>query len=673
MELKPTSFTKKKLIALVAAFLAVVILLIAVLGSCGKNGKNIVSAEYEPFTVTRGDITVSVTGSGTVEPIEQYEIQSIVSGEILEDHLSEGTNVEKDQILYVIDSESAKNSIERSEANYEQQLISHNKKVSDYNKSQANRSVKAPIGGIITEIYIENGDEINNGTKICEIKNTETLTVSVPFLSANAKNIYVNQTATVWFDDRNEAHAGYVSHVATGTYATAAGAIVSDVEITFKNPGAILPGETVTATVGSYACNDTGTVAEAETETVTAKVSGDVKSLAFGKGDKISAGNLICSIVDDSSSSDLRSSELSLETSRLSLDDQIEKLDDYTIRSPISGTVISKTMKAGDTLDGNKSSLAIVADMSKLTFEIAVDELYIQSIEVGQTVSVTADALPDKVFEGTVDTVSIIGTPSNGVTVYPVSIVISEYEGLLPGMNVDAKIVISDVSDVLMIPVNAVSRGNLVLVKEDAEISGIEPKKPESRSENKEEKELPERPSREDDGAFPAFDGTFPEGDFENMPRPSFDKEGDFENMPRPSFNKDDKEIESDSEEESKQENAKENKKNASTENKREFRLPDAPEGYKYVMIETGEANDDYVEVVSGLSEGDTIYVPVIKNTSGATQSPFGMGGMGGMSGGMGRMPSGGMGGGMPSGGMPSGGMSGNRGGMGGGMPGGMR
>ncbi len=585
MKLKLPSLSKKKLIMLAAAFLAVIFILITVLSSCDKKEGNIASAEYDPFTVRRGDITVSVTGSGTVEPIEQYEIQSIVTGEILEDHLSEGMSVEEDQILYVIDSESARNSIERSETSYEQQLISHNKKVSDHNKAEANRSVKAPISGVITEMYIDNGDEINSGTKICEIKNTETLTVSVPFLSANAKNIHLNQTATVWFDDRNESHTGYVSHVATGTYATDAGAIVSNIEITFKNPGAILPGENVTATVGSYACNDTGTVEEGETETIVAKVSGDIKSLAFDKGDKVSSGNLICSIVDDSSSSDLRSSELSLKNSRLSLDDQIERLDDYTIRSPISGTVISKTMKAGDTLDGNKSSLAIVADMSKLTFEISVDELYIQSIKVGQTVSVTADALPDKVFEGTVDTVSIIGTPTNGVTVYPVSIIISEYEGLLPGMNVDAEIIISDASDVLMIPVNAVTRGNLVLVESNSSTEGKTNKK-------------------EDD---------------------------------------------------------KSTKKGKDAPNK--MRLPEAPEGYKYVMIETGEANDDYVEVVSGLSEGDVIYVPVIKNTSANTQSPFGMSG---------RMP-GGMGGGIPAGGMPSGGTGGNRGGMNGGMPGGMR
>ncbi len=590
MKLKLPTLSKKKWIGIIAIAVALVLLLTVILGSCVKRGTKIVSVEYEPYTVAKGDIVVSVTGSGTVEPIEQYEIQSIVTGDIIEDYVNVGDTVTEDQILYVIDSESARNSIERSETSYEQQLISYEDKLKSHNEAEANRSVRAPIDGVITQMYIKNGDEVNAGTKLCEIRNTENLTVSVPFLSANAKNIKLNQSATIFFDDRNESLVGYVSHVATGTYVTEAGAIVSDVEITFKNPGAILPGETVTATVGSFACNDTGAVEEADTETITAKVSGDIKLLGYDKGDRVEGGNVILNIVDDSAASDMRSNELSLKNSRLSLDDQIERLDDYTLRSPISGTVISKTMKSGDTLDGNKSSLAIVADMSKLTFEIAVDELYIQSITPGQKVSVTADALEGRVFEGTVDTVSIIGTPSNGVTVYPVSVVISEYDGLLPGMNVDANIVISDASDVVMIPVNAVTRGNLVLVKNDSDIEGMPTEQP---------------------------------------------KGGD------------------------------------SKEKGHQMRLPEAPDGYKYVTIEPGEANDNYVEVKSGLSEGDVIYVAAIRNTAPAVQSPFGMGG--------GMTPSrGNFSGGMPSGGMPSGGMTPSRGnfsgGMGGGMPsGGMR
>ena len=78
-----------------------------------------------------------------------------------------------------------------------------------------------------------------------------------------------------------------------------------------------------------------------------------------------------------------------------------------------------------------------------------------------------------------------------------------------------------------------------------------------------------------------------------------------------------------------------------------------APEGYKSVKVETGVFNDNLIEIVSGLSENDSVWVPQIE----VSNNMFGFPGMGGMPGGMGGMPGGGMGGGMPGGGMSGGGM----------------
>lgn len=78
-----------------------------------------------------------------------------------------------------------------------------------------------------------------------------------------------------------------------------------------------------------------------------------------------------------------------------------------------------------------------------------------------------------------------------------------------------------------------------------------------------------------------------------------------------------------------------------------------APEGYKSVKVETGVFNDNLIEIVSGLSENDSVWVPQVE----VSNNMFGFPGMGGMPGGMGGMPGGGMGGGMPGGGMSGGGM----------------
>ena len=77
------------------------------------------------------------------------------------------------------------------------------------------------------------------------------------------------------------------------------------------------------------------------------------------------------------------------------------------------------------------------------------------------------------------------------------------------------------------------------------------------------------------------------------------------------------------------------------------------------VEVETGLSNGSYVEITSGLSEGDTVYYTVTESDS-SSSSSGGMGGMSGMGGSGGDMPTGG---GSSSGG-PGG--SGGRGGSGG-------
>ena len=82
---------------------------------------------------------------------------------------------------------------------------------------------------------------------------------------------------------------------------------------------------------------------------------------------------------------------------------------------------------------------------------------------------ITADALEGQSFEGEVTKVSINGATSNGVTSYPVTVRIDETDGLLPGMNVDAAVVVSEGRRCPVGPGGGGQpRANLVLVKTDS-------------------------------------------------------------------------------------------------------------------------------------------------------------------------------------------------------------
>lgn len=625
-------FAKKhRIITAIIAIILIVALVMTLLSPKrgDKGEKNISEA-----TIGRTTITQSISGSSVVEANDEYSVTALVSGEILKADFEEGDTIEKDQVLYEVDSSDAENSVrssdlsvEKAQTAYNKALKAHTDEISDISDTSTQLSlqkaqnsyneavdsindltVSAGFSGTVSDVYVSAGDDVVNGTKIAEVVDDTTLKARVPFNASDATNIFSGEAASVTLVSTGTVLSGVVTSVSSGSETLNGNIRVSYVTIEVSNPGGVKEGDYVTAMVGDYACNDVGSFEAAEKRSVTSKVNGTISGVWVVKGDYILSGSTIATIDSENVDNQVRDAEIALreaqlkkesaelesmdsddyaaklKSARLSLDEALlqrdklnEQLEDYTITSPISGTVVAKNKKVGDKLEsgGGASSssstdsnvLAVIYDMSSLCFQLDVDELDVKKVEVGQEVIVTADAVEGKSYTGVVENVSINGTiGTNGVTTYPVKVRIQDFDDqLLPGMNIEAVITVSEATDVIAVPVNAVNRGNTVYVKGEKE--------------------------SEDDRA---------------------------------------------------------------------------PEGYKTVRIETGISNDMYVEVTSGLNEGDVVYVTP---TAGEEQQQ--------MMPGMGRMPGGMQGGGMPGGsGMPGGGGmpggmqgGGNRGG--GGMPGG--
>ena len=73
---------------------------------------------YTTAEVTRGSVTRTLTSSGTLEPADSYTVKTLVSGEILSDTFEEGELVEKDQLLYTLDSSDAATSQTQASNSY---------------------------------------------------------------------------------------------------------------------------------------------------------------------------------------------------------------------------------------------------------------------------------------------------------------------------------------------------------------------------------------------------------------------------------------------------------------------------------------------------------------------------------------------------------------------------
>lgn len=449
---------RRKWIKRVFVIAAVLALLFWIVVRPMLGGTAAVSGAYQTAQVQRQDLTVSVSGSGTVTPIESYQVSALVTGEILESPFEDGDQVEKDQLLYRIDPGSAQTALQQAQLSVQQAQM-------NYDTLASSLQVKAIGGGVVQTLHVQEGDLVSAGTAIADITDTSTMTLTVPFQAGDAAHISAGQTAQVTLSGTLETLSGTVESVASADQVGNGGALVRQVKIRLTNPGALTETTSATARVGTYACAAGGTLSPQLRQTITAAASGEITNLNVSVGSRVSAGAVLAAIGGESAENSLADAALAVQNAQLSLQSAQEALDSYTITSPISGTVIEKNLKTGDQLNGGDSgAMAVIYDLSQLELQMDVSELDIGQIQPGQTVEITAEALPGQTFTGVVEKVSVNGTTTDGFTTYPVTILLSEYGDLNPGMNVSAHIIVERAENALCVPAEAVNSDGTVLV-----------------------------------------------------------------------------------------------------------------------------------------------------------------------------------------------------------------
>lgn len=517
-----------------------------------KNSKKAVQAstQYMEAALERRDITNTFSGSGTISAANTYTVKSLVKGTVLTADFEVGDTIEKGTVLYTIDSSDVATSVEKAQLALEQAQRSYD----DTADAQYIRSV---IGGTVASIKVKAGDYVTAGQEIATVRDDSSLLLTLEFPAADASGFAVGQAAEVILNGTFETLSGTVQAVAGTDTISSGNLLVRTVTIAVKNNGSLTTAQAASATINGVSALASARFDYQHQQTVTATTSGTVAAVCVKEGTAIEANTAIVQLSGTELSRQVQSAADSLLNAQLSMSDTQKQMENYTITSPIRGTVIQKNVKAGDTVGTDTTAsetLCTIYDLSYLEMTLNVDELEILSIKEGQTVTITADAISDRTFTGVVTSVSAAGTTTGGTTTYPVTIRIDDTGDLLPGMNATAEIEVSSASNALAVPNGSVVRGNYVLVTKDS-------------------------PS----AANAVQDMT-------------------------------------------------------------------APDGYVYVKITTGTSDDDYIEVASGLQEGDTIaYDADAAEKQNASDSMEFMVGPGG-SGGPGR-GDGGPGGGGPGGG----------------------
>jgi HlyD family secretion protein len=165
--------------------------------------------------------------------------------------------------------------------------------------------------------------------------------------------------------------------------------------------------------------------------------------------------------------------ETNLELARL-------RLEDVTIRSPMHGVVLEKSVEEGQVIQsasGNVSggtTLLTIANLDVVQVRTLVDETDVGRLLAGMRASVRVEAFTDRTFEGAVEKIEPQGTVQQNVVMFPVIVHLDNGEGILrPGMTAEVTVVVAERPSALTLPNNAIVGVNEVAAA--VSVLGLDP------------------------------------------------------------------------------------------------------------------------------------------------------------------------------------------------------
>ena len=395
-------------------------------------------------TVTRGDLEVTVYGSGSLSPQQTYSVYNDSEGKIESIEVSAGDTVQEGDVLVRLSSSD----IETNIKTYEKELFSAQVALSEVRDTGSDYYVYAPSAGTLKQVLCEEGDDVasimNQYGYLAIISRDDKMRIE--FEPASGYSFAIGDTVSVWIDDLE----------VTGTVEQTVG-LGADIAVTIPDDGYDVGKEVLVTTLQGDRLGS-GTLEINMPVPITA-IGGTIDTIYYEEGDSVSSGYELFYTTGRLPSADLQTALLTYEEARTALDNEKEKQDNLVIRAPIDGVITSVNVSEGARLD---ESTALVTMQSATQFQVVatVDELDIVNVEVGQDVKVEIDAYEGETFTGTVARISGVGTVSGGVATYEVTVTLDEDPRLKDGMTASIEIVVADRQDVLLVPVEAISTSN---------------------------------------------------------------------------------------------------------------------------------------------------------------------------------------------------------------------
>lgn len=145
---------------------------------------------------------------------------------------------------------------------------------------------------------------------------------------------------------------------------------------------------------------------------------------------------------------------------KLKLAKAMEKQEQLAVVAPCDGQVVSVDVQKGDSVSAGTKVMTLVESGAGMQMILRIDELDIPMVQAGQTATLSVDALPDLTLTGVVQKIAPLGSTESSVTTYDVYIELTgEVDSrVLGGMNVSGEIEVSSVPHALLLASEALRK-----------------------------------------------------------------------------------------------------------------------------------------------------------------------------------------------------------------------
>ncbi len=393
----------------------------------GRTGSRTPAQARRTAAVVRGDLVVSVSGTGTLQPYAQVEVRSRATGTVVELRVQEGDRVSRGQLLAVIDDEDARAAYEAATA----QLAAARARLEQSRRSHA--AARAQNAARVAQA--------EEALATARARLAQVLAGSRPEDVAQAREALRQAELALALSRQNLERVQQLY---------AAGFIPRAELDQAQNQSAVAQAQERAARARLQAV-EAGNRAE-DVAVARAQVREAQAALAAAVAARLQ---------EDALAADVAAAEAAVRSSSAQWSQARDRLRETQITAPISGIVAALAVQRGQSviggLTGGGTLVLTIADLREIQAHVPVDESDVAQIRPGMAVRITADALPGRTLAGRVERIAPRSTVVQNVIQFNVVVTLRDPDPALRlGMSVDAEFLISERKGVLLVPAEAV-------------------------------------------------------------------------------------------------------------------------------------------------------------------------------------------------------------------------